>query len=170
MAGAAIIFIFFVWQLEAFAGEGAGLPEAPSSIHLTDVAFMIALTLAVEGVKSVPPIHTRVVDRQFMLLSAFSTATIFADSYTTTWIGENYRARHYGACTVEGGEPRLYGLHPTVARSYAVAASMSSGAIALSYLAKRTLPSKIKRLWSAPLFYESSASVDGFTTNIFRCN
>lgn len=116
-----------------------------------------------------PSEHSPLIDRQFFIFSTISTAAIFADSYTTTWIGNNYRSRGPGPCTVEGGEPRLYGLHPTIARSYEVAAGMSAGAIAASYLARKYLPSKMKWMWPSAFIYETGVSLHGFSTNLRRC-
>lgn len=149
--------------------EEPGIPDAPSP--MLEYAMLKVPSEARTG--SQGPLvskKTRVIDRQFLALSAISTAAIFMDSYTTTWIGANYRARSYGACTVEGGEPLLYGLHPTVARTYIVGAGLSAGAIAASYLAKTLLPGKLKAMWSAPFLYETSVSVHGFVTNMARCN
>jgi hypothetical protein len=111
----------------------------------------------------------KTVDKQFLFLAAISTATLFADSYTTTWIGNNYRAHGPGPCTVEGGEPSLYGLHPTEIRSYAIATGMTGGAVGVSYLAKRYLTTKLKWMWPAAFIYETGVSVHGFTTNLARC-
>ena len=150
------------------AAQPPSIPDAPSSLlsakvksNTTSPDSFVTSPLASE--------HTRVIDRQFLILSALTTAAIFADSYTTTWIGNNYRSRGPGPCAVEGGEPQLYGLHPTVARAYAVGAVLSGGSIAVSFLAKKYLPSKMKWVWPAAFLYEASISVRGFSTNLERC-
>lgn len=166
----ATIFVVLCPIISMASGNEA-IPDAPSSSLMpVNAALEISVTPNnyAEGVTA--PVRARVVDKQFLFLSTVATATIFADSYTTTWIGENYRARRFGACTVEGGEPLLYGVHPTVGRSYAVAAGMSAGAIAVSYMAKKHLPSRLKWMWPSALLYETTASVHGVTTNLSRCN
>jgi hypothetical protein len=165
--------VMLLSTVAAYAGEEAAIPDAPSTasslLPVNPVLRVAVLARSYRpGTLSVE--RPRVIDKQFLILSALSTATIFADSYTTTWIGENYRAHGSGPCTVEGGEPLLYGLHPTVARTYAIGAGLSAGAIAVSYLAKKRLPSRLKWMWPAPLLYETSVSVHGFSTNLVRCN
>jgi hypothetical protein len=162
--------LLLLCPVAANAGGEEALPDAPSSLLPTNAALRIAATPTSDQAGLLSPEHTRVIDKQFLILSAISTATIFADSYTTTWIGENYRAHGSGPCTVEGGEPLLYGLHPTVERSYAIGAGMAAGAVTVSYFAKKHLPSKLKWMWTAPLLYETGVSVHGFSTNLARCN
>jgi hypothetical protein len=165
--------LLLLCPIAANAGGEGEIPDAPStssSLLPMNAALRITATPSSYRARPVSPERSRVIDKQFLILSAISTATIFADSYSTTWIGENYRAHGAGPCTVEGGEPLLYGLHPTVARSYAVGAGLSAGAIAVSYLAKKHLPSRLKWMWTAPLLYETSVSVHGFSTNLVRCN
>ena len=156
--------------LAAKASGDAAIPDAPSSLLPANAALKVNVTPSSSHASPLSPEHSGVVDKQFLILSAISTATIFADSYTTTWIGQNYRAHGSGPCTVEGGEPLLYGLHPTAGRAYAVGAAMAAGAITASYLAKKHLPSKLKWMWPAPLLYETGVSVHGFSTNLVRCN
>jgi hypothetical protein len=164
-----ITILILLCSISAAEAENAPIPDAPSS--LLPANETLRFTTATNSYVKRPPAaaHLCVVDRQFLELSAISTAAIFADSYSTTWIGNNYRANGPGPCTVEGGEPRLYGIHPTVARSYAVGAGMSAGAIAVSYLARKHLPSRVKWMWPAALIYETGISVHGFSTNLARC-
>ncbi len=160
--------LLLLCPVAAIAGENGAIPDAASSLLSANAAtnansadYFVASPLASE--------HGRVIDRKFLILSAVSTAAIFGDSYTTTWIGNNYHSRGPGPCTVEGGEPQLYGLHPTVARAYAVGAVLSGGSIAVSFLAKKYLPSKMKWIWPGAFLYETSISVRGFSTNLARC-
>ncbi len=168
--------IFFATVLLLFcpvaanAGGDAAIPDAPSSLLPTNAVLNVTATPNSVHARPLSAEHSAVIDKQFLILSAISTATIFADSFTTTWIGENYRAHGSGPCTLEGGEPLLYGLHPTAGRSYAVGAAMAAGAITASYLAKKHLPPKLKWMWPAPLLYETGVSVHGFSTNLVRCN
>ena len=162
--------LLLLCPLAANAGGDAAIPDAPSSLLPASAALNIAATPSSSHASPLSPEHSGVIDKQFLILSAISTATIFADSYTTTWIGQNYRAHGSGPCTVEGGEPLLYGLHPAAGRAYAVGAAMAAGAITASYLAKKHLPSKLKWMWTAPLLYETGVSVHGFSTNLVRCN
>ncbi len=152
----------------AIPEENRALPDAPSL--LTQPNALLQVTVTPDSFAANPPeLAHRVIDKQFLFLSAVATAAIFADSYTTTWIGNNYRSRGPGPCTVEGGEPQLYGLHPTVARTYAVGVVMSGGAVGLSYLAKRHLPPRIKWMWPGAFLYETGISIHGFGTNLSRC-
>jgi hypothetical protein len=162
--------LLLLYPLAANAGGEAAVPDAPSSLLPTNAVIKVTATPSSVQAGPLSDEHSGVIDKQFLILSAISTATIFADSYTTTWIGQNYRAHGSGPCTVEGGEPLLYGLHPTAGRSYAVGAAMAAGAITASYLAKKHLPSKLKWMWPAPLLYETGVSVHGFSTNLARCN
>jgi hypothetical protein len=162
-AGLLLVLCPFTW-----AGS-AEIPATPSSFLPANAVLEVAVSPVAYVALPHPP-RWRVVDRKFIMFSAVSTAAIFADSYSTTWIGVNYRAHGGGPCTVEGGEPLLYGLHPTVARTYMVGAGMSAGAIAASYLAKKHLPSRLVWMWPAPLLYETSVSLHGFGANLARCN
>lgn len=162
--------LFLLCPLAANAGGESAIPDAPSSLLPVSAAVEVAATPSSNQTASESPERPRVIDKQFLILSAISTAAIFADSYTTTWIGENYRAHGSGPCTVEGGEPLLYGLHPTAGRSYAIGAGMAAGAVTVSYFAKKHLPTKLKWMWPAPLLYETGVSVHGFSTNLVRCN
>ena len=164
--GAILILLFSVVTI---AEENRVIPDAPSSVMRPNALLQISVRPDSFAARSMEPGHPRVIDKQFLLLSSVATAAIFADSYTTTWIGNNYRRRRVGPCTVEGGEPQLYGLHPTVARVYAIGAVMSGGAIGLSYLAKKHLPSRVKWMWPGAFLYETSISIHGFSTNLSRC-
>ena len=165
-----VIVLFVLCPLAAKAGGESAIPDAPSSLLPVSAAVEIAAPPSSNQAASKSLERRRVIDKQFLILFAISTAAIFADSYTTTWIGENYRAHGPGPCTVEGGEPLLYGLHPTTGRTYAVGAAMAAGAITASYFAKKHLPSMLKWMWPAPLLYETGVSVHGFSTNLVRCN
>ncbi len=163
-----VAILILLSSVVAIPQENHGLPDAPSSLTRPNALLQVPVTP--DSFAANPPeLAHRVIDKQFLFLSAVATAAIFADSYTTTWIGNNYRSRGPGPCTVEGGEPQLYGLHPTVARTYAVGAVMSAGAIGLSYLAKKHLPSRVKWMWPGAFLYETSASIHGFSTNLSRC-
>ncbi len=162
-----VVILTMLCYTRVIVGENHPIPDAPSALLSAH---------AVSGVPSSdsaasPTSHRgRMINRQFLILSTISTSAIFADSYTTTWIGNNYRSRGPGGpCTVEGGEPQLYGLHPTAGRAYAIAGIMSGGAIAVSFLAKKYLPSKVKWMWPGAFLYETSISIHGFSTNQSRC-
>lgn len=152
----------------AISEENRAIPDAPSSLMQPN-PFLQSPAPHDPFAANPPEFAHRVIDKQFLFLSAVATAAIFADSYTTTWIGNNYRSRGHGPCTIEGGEPQLYGLHPTVRRAYAIAGVMSGGATGVSYLAKKYLPSKVKWMWPGVFLYETSISIHGFSTNLARC-
>ncbi len=171
-----VVILIFAWASPFNPAEAASIPAYSSpSIPSAPSAAMPAFELgpSAETFYSRPAAgaftQPRIVDKRFLFFSTISTASLFADSYTTTWIGNNYRARGPGPCTLEGGEPSLYGIHPTIARSYAIATVMSGGAIAVSYIAKRYLPPRLKWIWPAAFIYETGVSVHGFTTNLARC-
>ena len=156
----------FLFSVAAIADDDSPMVDAflptnppPNIVYATDSPTTPSIAFT----------HTRVIDRQFIILSAISTTAVFMDSYTTTWIGNNYRSRGPGPCTVEGGEPQLYGLDPTITRSYGIGAAMIGGAIGVSYVARKYLPSKLKWLWPSAFIYETGVSIHGFSTNLTRC-
>lgn len=164
--GSPYVAILIVLCSPRVVGENHAIPDAPSALLS---AHAVSKVLSSDSAAYPTSEYGRTINRQFLILSTISTSAIFADSYTTTWIGNNYRSRGPGPCTAEGGEPQLYGLHPTVRRAYAIAGAMSGGAIAVSFLAKKYLPSKVKWMWPGAFLYETSISIHGFSTNLSRC-
>ena len=144
------------------AGE---LPEAPStSVMRMSPAAMIEVATPV----STPRIaeSNPVVDKKFISLAFISTSSTFADSYTTLFARQNWLAGKKGVCNVEVESAYLYGTHPTVARTYSVAAAKSVGsAFAAYYLRKHH-----SKFWSAPLIVNSVMSLQGVTQNMIMCN
>lgn len=109
------------------------LPDAPSST----VVVKSSSTPAVALVNAPKPAETRPVDTKFVGLAIISTGSAFADSYTTLFARQNWLAGKKGVCNVEVESSYLYGSHPTVVRSYAVASVKSAGAIAAAYYLRR---------------------------------
>ena len=61
----------------------------------------------------------------------------------------------------------LYGTHPTVARTYAVASIKTVGAVATAYYLRKHHHSI---LWSLPLIGSTASSLQGTTQNMMVCN
>lgn len=143
------------------AGE---LPEAPSSsiMHMSPAMIEVAAPVSTPRIAESNP----VVDKKFISLAFISTSSTFADSYTTLFARQNWLAGKKGVCNEEVESAYLYGTHPTVARTYSVAAAKSVGsAFAAYYLRKHH-----SKFWSAPLIVNSVMSLQGVTQNMIVCN
>ncbi|HTU40722.1 MAG TPA: hypothetical protein VMF10_03370 [Candidatus Aquilonibacter sp.] len=146
------------------------LPNAPSAsgdAATPDPAFYAATTSS-SRVQSAPRAveRTRVVDLKFASLALVSTGSTFADSYTTLFARENWLAGRKGVCNEEVESAYLYGTHPTVGRTYAVAAVKSATSLAAAYLLRK----HHSKLWSLPLITNSVISLQGVTQNMIECN
>jgi hypothetical protein len=138
------------------------LPDAPSSA----VAVKSSLVSAPAVITTPKPSETRPVDTKFVSLTLISTGSAFADSYTTLFARQNWLAGKKGVCNIEVESAYLYGTHPTVARSYAVASVKSLSAVAVAwYLRKHH-----RKLWSSPLVANAVISLQGVTQNMITCN
>jgi hypothetical protein len=107
-----------------------------------------------------------VLDAKFATLAIISTGSTFADSYTTLFARENWLAGKTGVCNMEVESAYLYGTHPTVGRTYAVATVKSATAVLAAY----TLRKHHSRLWSLPFIGNSLVSLQGVTQNMINCN
>jgi hypothetical protein len=116
--------------------------------------------------KDLPEAPSKTIDRTFIAVTAISTASTFADSYTTTWARQNWLAGRNDVCNIERQSPYLYGTHPTPGRAYSVAAGKSVGSAALAYY----LWKHHRRFWSAPLIVNAAWSMEGVTQNLIACN
>jgi hypothetical protein len=145
----------------ALAGE---LPEAPSSSVIRMSPAMIAVAAPVAMPKATE--NKPVVDKKFMSLAFISTGSTFADSYTTLFARQNWLAGKTGVCNEEVESAYLYGTHPTVGRTYAVAAVKSAGSAFAAYYMKK----HHSRFWAAPLIANSLISLQGVTQNMIKCN
>ncbi len=142
---------------------GQELPEAPSKAIVSSSHFVVHAAIPV------PPRATevKVIDNKFRSLVAISTGSAFADSYTTLFARQNWRAGKTGVCNVEIQSAYLYGTHPTAARAYAVASVKSfMAAMAAYYLRKHGR----NKLWSLPLFVNAATSLQGVSQNLVVCN
>lgn len=138
------------------------LPDAPSSVVAVK-SFAVSASALVVAPK--PP-ETKPVDTKFISLAIISTGSAFADSYTTLFARENWLAGKKGVCNIEVESAYLYGTHPTVARTYAVASVKSVTAVAAAwYLRKHH-----RKLWSFPLAANAIISLQGVTQNMITCN
>jgi len=138
------------------------LPDAPSNV----VPVKTSAVSSTELIKAPRPTETRRVDAKFVSFALISTGSAFADSYTTLFARQNWLAGKKGACNVEVESAYLYGTHPTVARSYAIASVKSAGAIAAAYYLRK----HHSRLWSLPLFANTAIGLQGVTQNMAACN
>jgi hypothetical protein len=139
------------------------LPNAPSS-SMAPASFVVETTVPAPAQKRV--VESNPVDAKFVSLALISTGSTFADSYTTLFARQNWLAGKTGVCNVEVQSAYLYGTHPTVARSYAVASVKSVGALAAAYYLRK----HHSRFWSAPLLANSIISLQGVTQNMRACN
>jgi hypothetical protein len=160
----ALVTAFMVTSLGA-ASHAAELPEAPSSV--IRMGSSITPMIAVAGPVSVQKLdEVKVVNKTFVALALISSGSSFADSYTTLFARENWLGRKQGACNVEIQSPYLYGTHPTVGRTYAVASVKSAGTVLAAYYLRK----HHSRFWSAPLVANSLISLEGVTQNMIACN
>jgi hypothetical protein len=142
----------------------AELPNAPSAMVQTSAFTSSSFTSQEPGV---PQNEKRnLIDKRFLSLALVSTGSTFADSYTTLFARQNWLARKPGVCNVEVQSAYLYGTHPTVARSYAVASGKSAGALFAAYYLRK----HHNRFWSFPLVANSVVSLEGVTQNMIACN
>jgi hypothetical protein len=157
-----IMYTAFAVIAMASFSPAAELPNAPSSVIRNGAPMIEASALV-----SVPQVtETNPLDTKFVSLALVSTSSTFADSYTTLFARQNWLAHKQGVCNVEVQSAYLYGTHPTVGRTYAVASAKSAGAIlAALYLRKHH-----SRFWSLPLFANSAISLQGVTQNMKACN
>ena len=141
------------------------LPDAPSNVMSATPAIAISPIISQsKGTKGAT--ENKIVDKRFLALAVISTGSAFSDSYTTLFARENWLAGKQNVCNVEAQSPYLYGTHPTVARTYAVASVKSAGSIAASYFLRK----HHSKLWSVPLIANSVFSLQGTTQNMIVCN
>jgi hypothetical protein len=144
----------------SFAKE---LPEAPSAV-LASPGYVMETTVPVQAPHRFA--ETKPVDLKFVSLALIATGSTFADSYTTLFARQNWLAGKKGVCNIEVESAYLYGTHPTVVRTYAVASVKTVGAVAAAYYLRK----HHSRLWSAPLLATSVISLQGVTQNMINCN
>jgi hypothetical protein len=149
----------------ASAAVAENLPEAPNQIASPmGNNFMLTSTIPAQAKTSERP---TLGDKKFVSLAIISTASTFADSYTTLFARQNYLAGKKGVCNMEVESAYLYGTHPTVGRTYAVAAIKSVGSLAAAYYLHKHGHSK---LWAMPLIANAAISLQGVTQNMMVCN
>lgn len=99
----------------------------------------------------------KVTDKKFWAITAFSAAATAADGYTTVNSGE---------CTMEIGNPFLYGVHPTAKRVTLVMGGIYVASVGVSYFLKRH---HAKVLWMAPELAPVVGHVQGAVHNARTC-
>jgi hypothetical protein len=165
------VFAILVLAAPALAaGPGAApeLPSAPSSVIRENNAAIVIATPVVSQKRTAPfTTEGKTVDTKVVALSIISTGSAFADSYTTLFARQNWLAGKKGVCNAEVESAYLYGAHPTVARTYAVASIKSVSAVAAAYYLRKHHHSK---LWSLPLISNTVSSLQGTTQNMIACN
>lgn len=147
------------------------LPEAPSSSLRTSGAPTLGEPVPVSMVVAsttiaAPKAEAPVVDKKFLSLAVVSTGSTFADSYTTLFARQNWLAGKQGVCNMETESAYLYGTHPTVGRTYAVASVKSAGSLFAAYYLRK----HHSKLWSLPLVANSIMSLQGVGQNMANCN
>jgi hypothetical protein len=159
----ALVAAFAVIALTPFAAA-AELPEAPSTVAFEAVPMVEVSTSAPASTPKL--VEVKPIDTKFVALAIISTGSTFADSYTTLFARQNWLAGKTGVCNAEVSSAYLYGTHPTVARTYAVASVKSAGSILAAYYLRK----HHNRFWSMPLVANSVASLGGVTQNMRVCN
>jgi hypothetical protein len=139
------------------------LPNAPSAVARPN-GFIEQSPLVASAPQLVSEHKT--VTPTFVALALISTASTFADSYTTLFARENWLAGKKGVCNVEVQSAYLYGTHPTVGRAYAVASAKSVGSILATYYLRK----HHSKFWSLPLIANTAISLQGVTQNMATCN
>ena len=142
----------------------AELPEAPSSVAREAEPMIEVSTPAPAQFPRMAEVKP--IDTKFVALAIISTGSTFADSYTTLFARQNWLAGKAGVCNAEVSSAYLYGTHPTVARTYAVASVKSAGSIFVAYYLRK----HHNKFWSLPLVANSVASLGGVTQNMMVCN
>ena len=138
------------------------LPDAPSA-----VADAFIVEAPVTAPTPAPKLaETRTLDEKFVGLALISTASTFADSYTTLFARENWLAGKTHVCNAEVQSAYLYGTHPTVGRVYAIASAKSAGSLLAAYYLRK----HHNKFWSLPLIGNSVISLEGVTQNMRACN
>jgi hypothetical protein len=143
------------------------LPDAPSAMTPTGFSSSMESTASVSPIAT-PAVRfeTRIMDKKFLSLAVISTGSTFADSYTTLFARENWLAHKTGVCNMEVESAYLYGTHPTVGRTYAVATVKSAGSLFAAYYLRK----HHSKLWALPLVTNSVISMQGVTQNMINCN
>lgn len=138
------------------------LPDAPSAVAAAD-AFFVEPAPVPAAAKAM---ESKTVDLKFASLAIVSTGSAFADSYTTLFARENWLAGKKGVCNMEVESAYLYGTHPTVGRTYAVASAKSVASVAAAYYLRK----HHSKFWAAPLVANSVIGLQGVTQNMINCN
>ena len=141
------------------------LPTAPEPMTPVSSSVATVQTPPAAGFTAAR-FETRLVDKKFLGLAVVSTGMTFADSYTTLFARENYLAGKKGVCNMEVESAYLYGTHPTVARTYAVATVKSAGSVLAAYYLRK----HHSKFWSLPLLTNSAIGLQGVTQNMRACN
>jgi hypothetical protein len=150
--------------LASFAAA-AELPEAPSTVIRMGSPMTAAMTPSVTA--PAPKLEkTNPVDLKFVSLALISSGSAFADSYTTLFAQQNWQAGKSGVCNAEVDSAYLYGTHPTVGRTYAIATAKSAGSIVAAYYLRK----HHSKFWSLPLIANSVTSLGGVAQNMPACN
>jgi hypothetical protein len=138
-------------------------PDAPSAVAAANDFIVDANVPAPAATKLA---ETKPIDTKFLSLAFISTGSAFADSYTTLFARENWLAGKKGVCNMEVESAYLYGTHPTVGRTYAVASVKSAASVVAAYYLRK----HHNKFWSLPLVANSIVGLQGVTQNMKACN
>jgi len=157
-----IMSVLAVLALGGISAAKEPLPDAPSVVETANV-FIVESPVMAPRPKAV---ETRPIDGKFVSLALISTRSTFADSYTTLFARENWLAGKKGVCNTEVQSAYLYGTHPTVGRTYAVASAKTATSILAAYYLRK----HHSKFWSLPLVVNSIMSLQGVGQNMATCN
>jgi hypothetical protein len=153
--------------------QSAGDPESMAVIGevlMKTILFSILAVLTMGGIsaaKDLPSVvEKKPIDATFVSLAVISTGSTFADSYTTLFARQNWLAGKKGVCNMEVQSAYLYGTHPTVGRTYAIASAKSAASVLVAYYLRK----HHNKFWSMPLVANSIVSLQGVTQNMMACN
>ncbi len=167
-----LVFIILAAIQLSFAKE---LPNAPSASESSSsmmepftpvTPVTVTRVTSANSLTTTNQVETHIVDKKFIGLAIISTGSTFSDSYTTLFARDNWLAHRTGVCNEEVESAYLYGKHPTVGRTYAVASVKSVGSLAAAYVLRK----HHSKLWSLPLVGNSVISLQGVTQNMINCN
>jgi hypothetical protein len=157
-----LLAVLMMLGMTGIAAAKDPLPEAPSAVAAAD-AFIVEPA----PLPSTPKLaESKTVDLKFTTLAVVSTGSAFADSYTTLFARENWLAGKKNVCNMEVESAYLYGTHPTVGRTYAVASVKSAVSVFAAYYLRK----HHSKFWSLPLVANSAIGLQGVTQNMRACN
>ena len=132
-------------------------------------ATFIVIAFSLTGFASaqeIPDNPQPVIDRNFLLVSGAHAAAMVGDLVTTSlYVGHNYHA-----CSLEIGNPALYGRQPRPVRTSLVMGGLYAATVFSSYELKKHRARIWKvPLWPAPQAYIAYGNAYGTLHNLQKC-